>query len=88
MATENLEVLGLLYQALSTTSGLGLVVRVSDFEKAAQRLYRVRRDAGDPALDCLQFRRSPWNPETELCIVKGGLVEATPGGEPGAPERE
>lgn len=62
--------LELLYQAAGTT--LGIVISVSDFEKARQKLYQAKVKAADPELNCLQFRRSPFEPETELWIVKGG----------------
>jgi hypothetical protein len=61
-----------LYQALG--SPLGLVIRVSNFALAQQRLYKARRDASDPDLACLQLRRSPLVPDSELWIVKGGDV--------------
>ena len=59
----------LLYQALN--SPLGIVVAVSNFEKVKMRLYSKRRETGDPDLDILQFRRSPYSPESEMWIVKG-----------------
>jgi hypothetical protein len=59
----------ILYQAKS--SPLGVVVWVSDFVKAQQRLYRARRESGDPELACLQIRRSPYDPDNELWLVRG-----------------
>lgn len=61
--------LELCYQALA--SPIGIVVSVSDFGSAQQRLYSARKRSGDPDLACLQFRRSPTNPESEIWIVKG-----------------
>jgi hypothetical protein len=60
--------LEILYQAAS--SPLGLVVSVEDFTSAQAKFYSARRASGDPFLDCLQFRRSPYTPETEIWIVK------------------
>jgi len=60
--------LELLYSALG--SQIGIVVSVSDFIRGQQKLYQAKRASGDPSLDCLQFRRSPVNPETEIWIVK------------------
>lgn len=60
---------------LAAASAIGLVVKVSDFQLAQQRLYAARRKSGDPSLDCLQLRRSPFNPESELWIVKAGKAE-------------
>ena len=61
--------LELCYQALA--SQIGIVVVVSDFGAAQQKLYTARRTSGDPDLACLQFRRSPTSPESEIWIVKG-----------------
>lgn len=58
-----------LYTALG--SPIGIVLRVSDFGLASQKLYSARRKSGDPDLAFLQFRRSPVEPEQELWIVKG-----------------
>lgn len=69
--------LELLYQALA--SPIGIVVRTSNFSLCQQRFYRARREAGDPALDCLQLRRSPFAPEGEIWIVKGGAHSAQKG---------
>lgn len=59
----------ILYAAIA--SPIGVVVSVSDFQLCQARLYKARKQSGDPSLDCLQLRRSPINPETELWIVKG-----------------
>lgn len=58
-----------LYRAMS--SPLGIVISVSDFTLASQRLYAARRKLDDQDLSCLQIRRSPVKPEDELWIVKG-----------------
>lgn len=67
MANPNIT---LLYQAMA--SPLGLVLSVSDFTQASQALYKARRDTQDPDLAVLQFRRSPFSPDTEIWLVKGG----------------
>lgn len=58
-----------MYQALGTP--LGIVIVVENFQTASQILYKERREAQDPELDRLQFRRVP-GVDTELWIVKGG----------------
>lgn len=58
-----------LYQAMATP--YGVVLEVSDFKLAQQRLYKARRESGDPELGCLQIRRSPYQPDNELWLVKG-----------------
>lgn len=68
-----LDLLEILYTALQ--SPIGVVIRVSDFQLAQQRLYKARRDAMDPELACLQFRRSPFDP-LEIWIVKGTKNES------------
>lgn len=73
----DLSALELLYRALSTPAGIGIVVQVSDFKRAAQALYKARREAGDPALAPLQFRVSPLGLSEELWIVRSGPL--TPG---------
>ncbi len=65
----NIDDLEILYQALH--SPLGLVVRGPNFNTTQQRLYKARRESGDPELDRLQFRRSPFEPEHEVWVVKG-----------------
>ena len=72
---EQYELLALLYEALA--SPLGIVVRVSNFATANQMLYKARKDCGDPALQCLQFRASP-HADDELWIVRGGSVPLSP----------
>lgn len=47
--------LGVLYSALAEPTGL--LLRVSDFDQARAKFYRVRAKAGDSALDELEFRR-------------------------------
>ncbi len=60
--------LEILYQALG--SQIGVSVLVEDFTSAQAKFYAARRQSGDAELDCLQFRRSPYAPQTELWIVK------------------
>lgn len=69
MANDDLEIL---YQALG--SPIGIEVSAPDVAFAIQKLYKARRDSGDPDLDCLQFRRCPQAPEEKIWIVKGGVV--------------
>ena len=64
----NLGDLEILYAALA--SPIGVVVATSDFKIAQQRLYKARRDSGDPELSVLQFRSSPHHPD-EIWVVKG-----------------
>lgn len=81
----------LLYEALAQP--IGLLIETSDRQVFTQRLYKARRDAGDPALNQLQFRASPLG-EGTLIIVKE-RVEVPEGAEgaeapepPEAPEIE
>lgn len=67
--------LELLYQALHSPPGLGIVVRTSNYNSALARLYKARKESGDGALDCLQLRRSPTSPESEIWIVRGGPLD-------------
>lgn len=60
--------LELLYQALAAR--FGVVVATSNMQLALGRLYAARKKSGDPALDGLTLRRSPFNPHNELWIVK------------------
>lgn len=64
-----------LYAALATP--LGIVIRTSDFKLAQNRLYAARRNAADPALDVLQFRRSSFS-EYDLWIVNSGTKQLQP----------
>jgi len=73
VASQN-DLIGLLYQAVATP--LGMVLEVEDFVKATQALYRAKREAADPSLDLLQFRRSPYRPEAEVWIVKLTAAQA------------
>lgn len=59
-----------LYDALH--SPFGIVVAVSDIVRARQALYRARADAKDPALDALKISTSPYEPSSELWIIKNG----------------
>jgi hypothetical protein len=56
----------LLYAALAEP--IGLLLATNDRERARQRLYTARRNAADPALDCLQIRMSPFE-DGDLVIV-------------------
>lgn len=58
----------LLYQALAQP--IGLLLRTSDMPRARQKLYAARRDSGDSALNCLQFRASPGLSGGDLIIIK------------------
>ena len=76
-----------LYQAIG--SPFGIVLKVSDFTLASQRLYATRRKAGDPGLAGLQFRRGPFDPEGELWIVKAKPQPQVNSGLPGpVPDQE
>lgn len=61
----------LLYSALAEPIGL-LCEAEPDFAIARARLYATRSKLGDPELDQLQFRASPW-PEGNLVIVKSKI---------------
>ena len=50
----------------------GLVIHVSDFDRARSFFYTVKRNSKDPDLACLEFRPSPHGDVTELWIVKKG----------------
>lgn len=63
-----MEALEVLYRAMA--SPLGIVVAVSDFQLCSQRLYAARRKALDTSLECLQIKRSPYSPESEIWVVK------------------
>jgi hypothetical protein len=65
--------LEVLYQALATP--YGVVVECNNFNLAQQRLYKARREAGDPELARLQIRRSPYRPDAELWLVRGPAPE-------------
>ena len=56
-----------LYDALR--SPCGIILAVSDLERARQRLYAIKRELNDPDLESLAFVQSPTSP-TELWIVK------------------
>lgn len=66
----------LLYQALGTP--LGLVVRVSDFDLARNKLYSARKEAADPDLEIIQLRRSPYEANT-IWIVKSRPIPSQKG---------
>ena len=60
--------LELWYAALG--SPFGIIVQTSDPEKAKQRLYHLRKEAGDQDLYELSIVTSPTAPTSELWIVK------------------
>ena len=60
--------LQLLYAALS--SKYGLIVNVDDFTLGQAKLYKARREAGDPRLNELALRRSPRGTAGEIWIVR------------------
>lgn len=68
--------LEILYIALN--SKIGIAVTCVNLQSAKSRLYIARKEAGDPALACLQVRTSPYNPDSEIWIVKG-TQNAAPG---------
>ena len=86
MAAANPDHSLLLYQALGTP--LGIAVSCEDFTAAAQALYQCRVALADPDLGRLQFRRSPFNPEGEIWIVKGEAKVPEPEPVPVAPPIE
>lgn len=55
------------YDALA--SEFGIVVQVSDPDSAKQALYRARASSGDPALEGLTIKTSPFAPSSELWIM-------------------
>lgn len=78
--------LELLYQALEAR--YGIVVKVSDFQLASQRLYAARRKADDTELNQLQFRRSIGDPEGELWITHAPRAAPTPETEHSGPPNQ
>ncbi len=72
--------LEIMYQALA--SPVGLLLQVSDLQRARVRFYQTRRAALDPELNRLQFRASPFE-GGNLVICKGAVappVRRTPSG--------
>lgn len=61
------KLLEMLYAALHSKSGCGVVVETDDVEYTRQKLYSLRKQ--DPQLAVLAFVPSPTNP-SELWIVK------------------
>ena len=55
------------YEALAAE--FGIVIATSDPEALRQRLYKARRESGDPDLDSLSVRISPLLPNEEIWIV-------------------
>lgn len=66
MTSQDLRLI--LYAALAEP--IGLLVQVSDFDRARQGFYRARAEARDPDLAQLQFRASPGLEGGNLVIVK------------------
>lgn len=66
--------LELLYRALG--SELGVVIRTDSPQHTTQKLYTVRRSAGDPNLSRLSITPSRTSPATELWIVRKDVVDA------------
>lgn len=56
------------YAALGSPHGV--IVSTSDPEKAKQKLYALRKEAGDVDLYLLSIITSPTNPTGELWIVR------------------
>ncbi len=67
MGPERKRLAEILYRALSQPIGLLLMARPPDL--AVARLASVRKEIADPALDVLQFRRSPFE-DGDLIIIK------------------
>jgi len=57
------------YEALA--SKLGIVISVDDPQLFIQRMYKARKEAGDPQLDGLSILASPINP-AEIWVLKNG----------------
>ncbi len=57
----------MLYAALSQP--VGLLIRANDSTKAIAQLNNIRREAADPALGILEFRKDTHGPGT-ISIVK------------------
>jgi len=60
--------LELWYAALASENGV--IVEVSDVERAKQRLYALRREANDLSLESISILTSPTNPTRDLWLVK------------------
>ncbi len=63
---ERESLLELLYRALN--SPLGIVISTDDPVRTKQQLYQERKK--DPALECLSFLTSAFNPGGEIIILK------------------
>lgn len=63
----DLPVLELWYEALRR--GIGIVIETNDPTDLKNKLYRARRDAGDPDLEKLMILSSPTNPTGEIMIA-------------------
>ena len=60
--------LNILYEALGAQFGVVLQCE-GPSEKVRQKLYLLRKEHGDPDLECLSIVQSPSNP-SQLWIVK------------------
>ncbi len=61
------------YKAWHSVSGI--IIRVSDPERAKQKLYASRKDSNDPDLSKISIVQSPTNPNNELWLVKKDASE-------------
>lgn len=69
--------LHILYEALRTEYGTSITTE--DSNKLRQKLYAERRKANDPDLAQLSLKLSPFNPQTELWLVKNAPVKPEEG---------
>lgn len=63
---------GLLLLLEAANEKIGLLLTTNDPERARQKLYSIRREAGDASLTGLQIRISPF-PDGELVICKSTI---------------
>ncbi len=61
--------INLLYEALGSPFGVVIACDSGTTPQVRQKLYNLRKESGDPDLDCLSFVQSPSNP-SHLWIVK------------------
>lgn len=69
MSQADANLAALLYEALGEPIGL-ICQAAPDFERARAKLYQTRAKLGDPELEALQFRASPFPEEGNLIIIK------------------
>lgn len=50
----------------------GIAVPCSDPSALRMKLYKERKESGEPELDILEFRISPLSPDNELWITPKG----------------